>query len=342
MKTKRSPSKDHALHLVRDLKVPPAGFNARTASERKLLSYGLPLRPDPEKHPTQAALWDSVAALPLRFVRPPLVPLPDHPRSRIRDRVVPDTGNRLFDGVKHQLDLIRIPLCWIAVETSSNWSGAYVSRPASEPLITVTGQWTVPNVSPPNSAWTGTGFKDGTYICAVWVGLDGDHGTTDVLQAGTSSVVTVNGGRVTSRSCFAWIEWFGNSSTPESDFPVNPGETIFCIVCAPFGGAHGLAMFTNKTTGLAMNYPIDAPAGVTLSGNIAEWIVEDPTQTANNKLYPFPNYGVTTFRHCSAGSKNLSLKLGNACPIELVDASRKVISEPRFDSDTGLTCTYLS
>jgi|SRR5215475_13918124 len=53
MKTKRSPSKDHALHLVRDLKVPPAGFNARTASERKLLSYGLPLRPDPEKHPTK-------------------------------------------------------------------------------------------------------------------------------------------------------------------------------------------------------------------------------------------------------------------------------------------------
>jgi hypothetical protein len=205
----------------------------------------------------------------------------------------------------------------------------------------VTGQWTVPNVSPPSSAWTGTGFKDGTYMCAVWVGLDGDHGTTDVLQAGTNSVVTVKGGQVTSRSYFAWIEWFGDTSTPESDFPVNPGETIFCIVCAPFGGAHGLAMFTNKTTGLAMNYPIDAPAGVTLSGNIAEWIVEDPGQSAN-KLYPFPNYGVTTFRHCSAGSKNVSLKLGNACPIELVDASRKVISEPRFDSDTGLTCTYLS
>jgi hypothetical protein len=27
MKTKR-PLKDHALHLVRDLKLPPAGFNA--------------------------------------------------------------------------------------------------------------------------------------------------------------------------------------------------------------------------------------------------------------------------------------------------------------------------
>src|SRR5262245_30409918 len=180
---------------VGGVKVPPAGFNAQTASERKLLSYGLPLRPDAEKHPTQAALWDSVAKLPLRFVRPTLVPLPDHPRSRIRDHVVPDTGNRLFDAVKSQLRVIGIPLCWIFVEKTSNWSGAYVKRPASEPLVTVTGQWTVPNVSPPSSALTGTGFKDGTYICAVWVGLDGDHGTTDVLQAGTSSVVTVKGGQ---------------------------------------------------------------------------------------------------------------------------------------------------
>jgi hypothetical protein len=338
-------SKDYALHLVRDLKLPPADFNALTASERELRTCGLPLRPDAEKHPGEAALWDSIAARPLRFVRPALVPLRDRPRSRIRDHIVPDfSGDRVFDAIKRRLRVIRIHECWIFVETSTNWSGAYVNRPASEPLVTVTGQWTVPNVSPPMSAWTGTGFNDGTYICAVWVGLDGRNGTLDVLQAGTNSVVTVSGGQVTSKSYYAWIEWFGNPWTPESDFPVNAGETILCTVCAPFENKHGVAMFTNETTGLAMPYGIDAPANVTLSGNVAEWIVEDPGQNLPppGALFPFPNYGLTTFRNCSAGSKNVSLKLGDACPINLIDGSGKVISEATFEGDGALMCNFLS
>ena len=35
-------SKDYALHLVRDLKLPPADFNALSASERELRTYGFP------------------------------------------------------------------------------------------------------------------------------------------------------------------------------------------------------------------------------------------------------------------------------------------------------------
>jgi hypothetical protein len=343
METKAPLGKDDALmHLVRKCKLPPPAFTALNASERELLTYGLPLRPDAEKHPEQAALWDRIAARPLRFVRPALVPLRDRPRSRLRDHIVPDVSDPVFDAIKRRLDIIRIHECWIFVQTSLNWSGAYVDRPASEPLVTVTGQWTVPNVSPPMSAWNGTGFNDGTYICSVWVGLDGRQGTTDVLQAGTDSVVTVSGGQVTSTSYQAWIQWYGNPSTPESDFPVQPGESILCTVCAPFENDHGVAMFTNETTGLAMNYPIDAPAGVTLSGNVAEWIVEDPAQSSG-ALFPFPNYGLAVFRNCTAGSKNVGLKLGDSCPINLVDGSGKVISESTlFENDSALMCNFLS
>jgi Peptidase A4 family len=332
--------KDYSLHLIRDLKVPPVDFNPRYASERELKIYGLPVRPDAEKHPGQAALWDRVAARSLRFVRPTLVPLRDRPRSRIRDHIVPDSSDRIFDAIKRRLDILGIFPCWVFVNTSTNWSGGFVNRPASEPLLTVTGQWTVPNVSPPNSAWNGTAYNDGTYICAVWVGLDGWGGTNDVLQAGTSSVVTVSGGQA-SRSYFAWIEWAGNPWTVESGFPVNPGETILCTVCAPFENTHGTAMFTNETTGLAANFGIDPPAGVALSGNVAEWIVEDPALNSTT-LYPFPNYGLITFRNCNAGSKNVSRKLSDGCPINLVDGAGNVISEATFESDGTLTCNFLS
>jgi hypothetical protein len=177
-------------------------------------------------------------------------------------------------------------------------------------------------------------------MCAVWVGLDGWHGTKDVLQAGTTSQLTISRGVVTSTSYYAWIEWFGNPWKVESDFPVNPGEAILCTVCAPFGNAHGTAMFVNQTTGLAANYGIDPPGGVTLSGNVAEWIVEDPGQLSG-PLYPFPNYGLTIFRDCSAGTKNISLNLNDACPVDLVDGAGNVISQASIDTETSLTCTYL-
>ena len=44
-KTKRQVSTDSALHLVRDFKLPPAGFNVMTTSKRELQTYNLPRRP---------------------------------------------------------------------------------------------------------------------------------------------------------------------------------------------------------------------------------------------------------------------------------------------------------
>lgn len=342
MTTHDAVTRESGLNLVRDLHVPPEGFSALSASERELARYGLPPRPDGEKHRDLAALWESFAARDLRFVRPRLVSLEDRPRSAIRDFtdtvLTADPGQTL--SIERRLHLAGLRLCLFLPLTSTNWSGAVVNRPTSEQLVTVTGQWTVPSVSPPASAWNGRGYNDGTYICAVWVGLDGWGGTTDVLQAGTNSVVTVTRGAVSSTSYYSWIEWFGFPWTPESSFPVTAGDSILCTVCAPFGNRHGTAMFVNQTTGLAMNYPIDPPAGVSLSGNVAEWIVEDPSQ-ASNKLYPFPNYGVTNFQNCHAGTKNFSLNLNDACPINLVDGSGNVISESTIESASALKCDFL-
>jgi hypothetical protein len=269
-----SQTHDYGLDLVRELKIPPQGFRASSASERELHVYRLPLRPDAEKHAKQAALWDDFAARPLRFVRAPLVPLQERVRSEIHDfrkHTVTADNPALRESLLHRLGIIGIHECWIVPLTSSNWSGMVVTRPTSEPLKTVTGQWVVPSVSPPQSAWNGTGYNDGTYICAVWVGLDGWNGSNDVLQAGTNSVVTVSGGVVTSRSSYAWIEWYGNPWQVESTFPVSPGDAILCTVCTPSDDAHGIALFVNQTTGLAANYPIEPPASVSLIGNVAEW-----------------------------------------------------------------------
>jgi hypothetical protein len=344
MPTQVESTEAQGLELVRDLEVPPAGFSAVTASQHELRRYGLPLRPDQDIHPVQAALWDRFASRSLRFVRPSLEPFPDRPPSELRDLRTHKLHADPIEAetIERALHQRGIRLCQLFPTTSSNWSGAKADRPSSEQLVTVTGEWVVPAVVPPQSAWNGKAYDDGTYICVVWVGLDGTDGTGDVLQAGTGSQVDVSGGVVTSTSYFAWTEWFGNAWKVADQFPVNPGESILCTVCAPFDNDHGAALFVNQTTGLAWNHPIDPPANVALTGNVAEWIVEDPTNLSTGFLYPFPNYGLATFTNCAAGTKHISLDLGDACPINLTDGAGKVISQGTIDSDTTMTCNFLT
>jgi hypothetical protein len=203
----------------------------------------------------------------------------------------------------------------------------------------VTGEWTVPGVNPPSSAWNGKGYNDGTYLCGVWVGIDGTKGTNDVMQAGTASQCVVSGGKMVSTSFFAWTEWFSLLSVTVSNYPVQVGDLISCTVCAPFGNTHGTAMFNNLTTGVTTTIGINPPAGVSLAGNVAEWIVEDPS-TAANTSYPFPNYGSTHFYDCTAGSKNIELDLGSGTMIDLVDASNNVISSSLIETNRTLFCRY--
>jgi hypothetical protein len=266
-----------------------------TASKRELLVYGLPPRPNERTHPRLAAKWQRIAEQRPNFIRPDLRVMPSIRQTVDRDLIVRReiadrelaryhekfafkyTGETITD-----IDIHRILAEWFALkytgekiadididrilarlipETSTAWSGAYVKRPIAEPLMTVTGEWRVPGVNPPPSAWNGTGYDDGTYVCFVWVGIDGTQGTSDVLQAGTGSQCVVSGGKVTSKTFYAWTEWYWLPSVLVDNFPVEVGDLISCTVCAPFGPTHGTAMFNNLTSGATANFGIDPPAG---------------------------------------------------------------------------------
>jgi hypothetical protein len=221
-------------------------------------------------------------------------------------------------------------------ETSSIWSGAYVQRPVSEPVITVTGQWNVPGVFPPSSAWQGSGFADGTYLCVAWVGIDGTDGSNDVLQAGTGSQCIVQNGKLASTSFFAWTEWFSLPWVVVKSFPVRVGDQMLCTVCAPFQNTNGVALFLNRTTNQATSIPISPPAGTSLSGNVAEWIVEDP-QTLAGPLYPFPSYGSVFFTQCTAGTQNAELNLWDGKELDMVQGG-VTLSSGVIQNKSSLWC----
>ena len=68
----------------------------------------------------------------------------------------------------------------------------------------------------------------------------------------------------------------------------------------------------------ALRRPGNPPSGTSLSGNVAEWIVEDPSTIPDHKLYPFPNYGSTFFTGCAAGTKSFELNLSSGKEIDMV------------------------
>lgn len=332
------------LPHFRAFKLPPPGFNIREASEKERLVYGLPKPPDSTTHPVLAARWARIAARPHTFVTPELrlLPVRRHIDSSLVERravllreldrynekeLQGGRSSALFDltkvikipiGDQISLDRARVSLLDVLAllpESSANWSGAYVKRPAAEPIVTVSGEWTVPGVNPPSGP--SGGLADGTYLAFAWVGIDGTSGSNDVLQAGTGSQCVVSGGKFTSTRFFAWSEWFSLPSVEILNFPVSVGDRIACTVCAPIQGTNGSAIFNNLTTSQTTSVPITPPANTSLAGNVAEWIIEDPSQSSGAP-FPFPVYSGTTFTGCTGGTRNIELHAWDGKEIDMI------------------------
>jgi len=340
-------------HRANGFRVPPENFDLRKASDRQLMVYGLPRRPTAATHPRLALLWEELTERRPRFVRPEWRPVErfrpselrhqrsffDTPPRDVNPFLAPWWG-RIIDSGGIIADLAKF-------ETSTNWCGAYVKRPILgiatdrphiEPLRVVAGRWTVPAVSVPASAYTGSTPANGSYRCSVWVGIDGTAGSTDVLQAGTESIINVSGGKITGTTYRAWIEWFGLVSIPEP-LAVSPGDVVSCTVCAPWLTQNGSAIIYNMTTNEVATYPIVPPPNTKLSGNVAEWIAEDPGK-AGGGLYPLANFGQVVFTHCSAGTQNIALDLASANFIDLVDSAKNYRAISYYVSRSSLRCEF--
>jgi Peptidase A4 family len=340
--------------IPKPFRLPPADFDIRQASARELAAFGLPPRPNAETHPRSRLLWEELAERRPRFVDPRWKHV-----ERVRTPGVRDVQSALFDGAPPELRPFTLP--WarrfidndvaiarlLASETSTNWCGAYVKRPPvprfvlAESLRVVAGRWTVPSASVPTSNYFAGQPMNGSYTCAVWVGIDGTAGSTDVLQAGTNSVVTANGGEITGTSYFAWIEWSPLVSIPKG-LAVSPGDLISCTVCAPMGGnTNGSALLANLTTNEIVSYRIDPRPHITLAGNVAEWIVEDPSQADGSGLFPLANFGQVVFTDCSAGTQNHELNIDDSIFIDLVDSAQQLRAQAYYLNRSSLRCQFV-
>jgi hypothetical protein len=250
----------------------PAGFDALAASPEALEANGFPPRPDAAADPQGFASWKRAVTAGTRRVVPKLTQtdIQHHPLHRLGRRDDTDYSN--------------------------NWSGYVLLNQAtaygSKSWYYIIGDYTVPVAQQAFGACTGSYDYSST-----WVGIDGyDNG--DVLQAGTEADADCSGGTTTPFYA-AWYEWYPYDEVRIDSFPVGPGDAMYVEVWSTSATA-GEAYVVNYSTNQSTSIGFSAPAGTTLVGNSAEWIVERPG--VNGGLATLTNYVQDFFEDATAAN----------------------------------------
>jgi len=290
-RTAEEAMRSDVLTRMRTYKEVPPELDLHMAKAAELRRRGLPRRPDPETEPRLAELWERAFDRRFQYVS---ATLHIDPILGRRDPLWRRPGDP--QGLEDE-----------GSYGPSGWGGV-VARPARRGFTTPSGrqvrantvyaQWTIPGVFPASN-------PAGDITAGFWVGLDG-WGNGQVLQAGVAVTVHPDPLSVEWR---AWTEWWTKKYKDPAvyidrdQFPVNVGDTVAVLVCAP-SPDHGFAAFHNITTNRATSVRIDQPAkDITSEGATAEWIVEGIS--ADLPVF-LPS---VTFTSCAAGTASSSFDL---------------------------------
>lgn len=275
--------------------VPEGEFNPSKAPPELLRHYGLPPKPDAETQPRLREAWER------GFGKPMLLQA-----FEVEPDFVQQTQYRLFR--KHQSEA---PHAATRFETSGNWSGAYVTANRDRQFLQVWGMWKIPDKlqfpSPPQQGTAGV-----PYICANWIGLDGQRLYLDssLPQVGTASTLEANG----TTTAQAWTQWWARDSPCNVPLPIGlavaPGDEVLCVMTARnprtvvFVMVNLSATLPTATVVKGTSPPVTLPDKSTMhpdiAGATAEWIMERPRVVGQATPDNFPDYGETKFELCIA------------------------------------------
>ena len=238
--------------------VPEGIFDPSTATADQLMQFGLPPKPDPECQPLLRRAWDIGFGKPLRL----------QPFEVERD-LVEQAEYRLFEK-----NVANISFDGNNFEISSNWSGAYITANQDKHFLQIWGTWTIPgNLQvPPQRLQGPTGIP---YVCANWIGLDGQRLYLDssLPQMGTVSVLQPDN----TTTAQAWTQWWARDSVDPAPVPlgfsVAPGDRILSVLTAVDPSTVNCVMVNSITRSIA-----------TMRGSMRCWSISSSTRMSERHV----------------------------------------------------------
>jgi hypothetical protein len=295
---------------------PPADFDLLRASDDALLKFGLPRRPNDKFAPEVYRVWAEMLSKPLKIMPPVFTFDPSYQLHlpRASSRGANNAAQAAAGGFRR-------------VESSLNWSGAYITPRRPNRFDMALGSWTIPTPTLPPSIRGKKQPDDGDYRASTWIGIDGhqQYPGASLPQIGTTQQIELaDGKRTTTYS--AWWQWWakGQNIFPivfdQATMPIAAGDRIIATIVV-LNERKVLAILKNQTTGHLVTLAPDAPqipatgktAGfqVKIRGKSAEWVTERPTRFFSREMYRLPDYGLVTFKDCLAVSSGQ----GGATPV---------------------------
>ncbi len=173
---------------------------------------------------------------------------------------------------------------------------------------------------------------------STWIGIDGDNGTGDILQAGCDSDVETSGG-APQHQYNPWWEWFPAGSFWITNLSFAPGNEISLLICITQGSTTSAAVFlSNNTTNTGGFFHATAPSGTQVAGSSAEWIVE---ALLSQLGYTLARFDTVDFTDCNAGTQSgATVDSGSAQLINMVNGSGGVIAKSSLIGGTEVQVQY--
>lgn len=276
--------------------VPDSSFNPLSASREDLEHFGLPSLPaaDDPLLRKKYLFWQKMYSPPLEFVQ---------------------TEFMLPLGTQYlRSDALRFISTPARVETSRNWSGAYISPRDGRMLVEVYGEWKVPPIKFPDVTLAVVPERRSS----TWIGLDGQRRYFDssLPQVGTEQfIATVGDSEQHTRGCFfQW--WLREEDPPKPQVPllvaVSDNDHMMAAIWV-MDSTHVRFYLKNQNTGAFLSvWGVESPkadlpsspplVNVRISGATAEWVMERPTVWGSDELWELPEYATVNFENCFAVS----------------------------------------
>jgi|SRR5581483_11504700 hypothetical protein len=276
---------------VRTLPLPPPHFKPLNANPRDLVRYGFP-RP---KDPHLLHRWKSALSRPFEMIQPKF---------------------RTLDYVVHKMPTSFSPPAALPPPPPMRTNyigGATATATARQGTIRwIEGTLTLPDIYLPAG-----GESDG-YPFSTWIGIFGEASNSS-LFVGWDSYVFISG-RSLQRAHYTWWQWAPGDTTYLSNFFVQPGDTLGCVICLDLGSTvRARLYFHNLTTSQVTTFIVTAPSGTELTGDTAGWMVHNGIVDFNG---PFiARFGEMYFDECNAGTTDSPAILHPTQAIYLTDFS---------------------
>lgn len=261
-------------HFIR----PEQPIDWLTVPNETLVGLGLPPRPDSHAEPLAWELWREFFSPELELLQGEF------------------TLSAIATEFRHYRET---PASFSSQhETSSNWSGAYVTPDHGRRFSEIYGAWRIPAVSVPTQ---GPPSPAGTYYSSIFIGLDGQRrdAADSLPQIGTRQDIDAAGTHYET-----WWEWFarGQGSWPtQTPLQVAAGQRVMCwlTVISPVK-VRFLMRNLDTPFGLAFDQsPLSPIIPARIPGVTAEWVMERPTGKTGD-MERLPEYDDFSFHRCIA------------------------------------------